>query len=73
MAFINEIYLCKKIFRDIEKATKKCVHLNGAIEYIHIYQYSDLQQNHLLTEQSIFMRYPNDIFMRYPNDILMND
>ena len=33
MAFINEIYLYKKIFRDIEKATKKCVHLNGAIEF----------------------------------------
>ena len=23
----------KKIFRDIEKATKKCVHLNGAIKF----------------------------------------
>ena len=33
MAFINEIYLYKKIFRDIEKATIKCVHLNGAIEF----------------------------------------
>ena len=37
MAFINEIYLYKKIFRDIEKATKKCVHLNRAIEYIYMY------------------------------------
>ena len=39
MAFINEIYLYKKIFRDIEKATKKCVHLNlnGAIEVILYY------------------------------------
>ena len=36
MAFINEIYRYKKIFRDIEKATKKCVHLKGAIEYIYI-------------------------------------
>ena len=36
MAFINEIYRYKKIFRDIEKATKKCVHLNGAIEYAYI-------------------------------------
>ena len=27
----------KIIFRDIEKATNKCVHLNGAIEYIYIY------------------------------------
>ena len=33
MAFINEIYRYKKIFRDNEKATKKCVHLNGAIEF----------------------------------------
>ena len=33
MAFINEIYRYKKIFRDIEKATKKCVYLNGAIEF----------------------------------------
>ena len=33
MAFINETYLWKKIFRDIEKATKKCFHLNGAIEF----------------------------------------
>ena len=33
MAFINKIYRYKKIFRDIEKATKKCVHLNGAIEF----------------------------------------
>ena len=38
MAFINEIYRYKKIFRDIEKASKKCVHLNGAITiYIYIY------------------------------------
>ena len=37
MAFMNEIYHIKKIFRDIEKPTKKCVHLNGAIEYIYIY------------------------------------
>ena len=37
MAFINEIYGYKKIFRDIEKATKKCVHLNGAIDYLYIY------------------------------------
>ena len=33
MAFMNEIYKFKKIFRDIEKATKKWVHLNGANEY----------------------------------------
>ena len=39
MAFMNEIYHFKKIFRDIEKATKKCVHLNGTIEYIYIYTY----------------------------------
>ena len=32
MAFMNEIYHFNKIFRDIEKGTKKCVHLNGAIE-----------------------------------------
>ena len=31
MAFINEIYRNKKILR--EKATKKFVHLNGAIEF----------------------------------------
>ena len=37
MAFINEIYRYKKIFRDIETATKKFVHLKGAIEYIYIY------------------------------------
>ena len=37
MGFMNEIYHFNKIFRDIEKATKKCVHLNGAIEYIYIY------------------------------------
>ena len=33
MAFINEIYHFKKIFRDIEKAIKNCVLLNGAIEF----------------------------------------
>ena len=33
MAFMNVIYHFKKIFRDIEKATKKSVHLNGAIEF----------------------------------------
>ena len=33
MAFINEIYHFKKIFRNIEKATKKYVHLKGAIEF----------------------------------------
>ena len=33
MAFMNEIYLYKKIFRDIVKATKNWVHLNGAIEF----------------------------------------
>ena len=32
MAFMNEIYNFKNIFRDVEKATKKCVHLNSAIE-----------------------------------------
>ena len=37
MAFINEIYRFQKIFRDIEKAIKKCVLLNGAIEYITIH------------------------------------
>ena len=31
---MNEIYHFKKIFRDIEKATKMCVHLNGAIKYL---------------------------------------
>ena len=36
MAFMNEIYHFKKIFRNIEKATKKCGHLNGAIENIFI-------------------------------------
>ena len=30
---MNEIYHFKKIFRDIEKATKKCVHLKVAIEF----------------------------------------
>ena len=33
MAFMNEIYHFKNIFKDIEKATKKCVHLNGAIDF----------------------------------------
>ena len=33
MTFMQEIYQFKKIFRDIEKATKKCVVLNGANEY----------------------------------------
>ena len=33
MAFMNEIYRVKKIFRDIEKATKNCVHMNGAMEF----------------------------------------
>ena len=33
MAFMKEIYHFKKIFREIEKATKQCVYLNGAIEY----------------------------------------
>ena len=33
MAFINEIYHFKKIFRNIEKNIKKCVHLNSAIEF----------------------------------------
>ena len=40
MAFINEIYQFKKIFRNIEKVIKKCVHLNSAIEYIYIYIYT---------------------------------
>ena len=31
---MNEIYHFQKIFRDIEKATKKCVHLKGAIELL---------------------------------------
>ena len=30
---MKEIYHFKKIFRDMEKATNKCVHLNGAIEF----------------------------------------
>ena len=33
MAFMNEIFHFKKIFRDFEKATKKCGHLNGAVEF----------------------------------------
>ena len=33
MAFINEIYHFKKIFRNIEKPIKKCVHLNSATEF----------------------------------------
>ena len=34
MALMQEIYQSKKIFLDIEKPTKKCVHrLNGAIEF----------------------------------------
>ena len=33
MAIIYEIYHFNKIFRNIEKATKKFVHLNGAIEF----------------------------------------
>ena len=37
MAFVNEIYHFKKIFRDIEKATRKYVHLNGASEQYIIY------------------------------------
>ena len=32
MDFMNEIYHFKKRIRHIEKATKKCVRLNGAIE-----------------------------------------
>ena len=44
MAFINEIYRYKKIFRDIEKATKKCIQLNGATEYIYIYIYIKLTE-----------------------------
>ena len=47
MAFINEIYHFKKIFRDIEKATKKCVHLNGAIKYIVLYIYILLKDERL--------------------------
>ena len=55
MAFIYEIYRYKKIFRDTEKATKKFVHLNGAMKfnktcltngifpkYCHIYIYAYL-------------------------------
>ena len=33
MAFMNEIYHFKNIFKDIEKYTKKGVHLNGAIDF----------------------------------------
>ena len=36
MTFTKKIYQFKKIFRDIEKATKKCVRLNGAMKYIYI-------------------------------------
>lgn len=36
MTFMEEIYQFKKIFKHIEKDTKKCVHLNGSIEYIYI-------------------------------------
>ena len=55
MAFIYDIYRYKKIFRDTEKATKKFVHLNGAMKfnktcltngifpkYCHIYIYAYL-------------------------------
>ena len=49
MSFINEIHLYKKIFKDIEKANKKCVHLNGAIEYIYVcLQPEQGQYNHVL-------------------------
>ena len=66
MAFINEIH---KICRDIEKATKKCVHWNGAIEfnktcltngifpkYCHIYIYILLIRHcthHLYVDSSV--------------------
>lgn len=30
---MHEIFQFKKIFTDIEKATEKCVHLYGAIEF----------------------------------------
>ena len=33
MTFMHEIYQSKEIFRDIEKTTKQCIHLNGAIEH----------------------------------------
>ena len=33
MAFMNEIYHIRKIIGDIQITTKKCVHLNGAIEF----------------------------------------
>ena len=32
MAFMHEMYQFNKIVRNIDKSTKKCVHLNGAIE-----------------------------------------
>ena len=52
MVFINERYH-KKIFRDIEKATKKCVHLNGAIEYVYI-----LFMNNIMSIMRVgFIRY----------------
>ena len=37
MTFMKEMYKFKKIFRDMEKATKKCVLMNGESEYIYKY------------------------------------
>ena len=54
MAFLNEIHHFKKIFRDIEKATKKCVHLNGTIEF-----------NKTCLTNGIFLKYFNDINIIY--------
>ena len=49
MAFMNEIYHFKKIFKDIEKATKKCVHFNCAIEFNFIVLFSYLiKYNHIM-------------------------
>ena len=47
MAFINEIYLYKKIFRDIENAAIKCVPLNSAIKINIYYEKVPSQQKQL--------------------------
>ena len=39
MSFFQQAYEFRKLFRDIEKLTMKCVHLKCGIEYIYIYAY----------------------------------
>ena len=60
MSFIQNMYEYKKVFRDIEKLSKKCVHLKYDIEYIyifnviyqcHIYIQCQCQLHYLLTRK----------------------